>query len=281
MSTEPQPSIAYICATCGVQHTPSPEPPSECAICEDERQFIGWDGQQWTTLESLREGHTADVREEEPGLLGLGMKPTFAIGQRALLAQSDAGNVLWDCIPLIDDEIVDAVQQRGGLIAIAISHPHYYSSMVEWAKTFDAPIYIHEADARWVMRPDSRVVFWEGEERRLGPDLTLVRLGGHFAGGTVLHWAAGQSGAGALLSGDIIQVVQDRRWVSFMRSYPNLIPLPGAAVQRMVSALAPYPFERIYGAWYDRIVASDAKRAVERSAQRYVRALEGNFDETA
>lgn len=271
-------TIPFICETCGTQYAPSPQPPERCAICEDERQYVGWDGQRWTTLERLRGELRADIRREEPSLLGIGTKPSFAIGERALLIQAPAGNVLWDCIALLDEEIVAAVERLGGLSAIAISHPHYYTTMVEWSKAFDATVYLHEADGRWVMRSDPAIVLWQGEQHILQPGITLLRLGGHFAGGTVLHWRAAQGGRGALLSGDVLQVVQDRDWVSFMRSYPNLIPLPGHEVQRMVRALEPYEFERIYGAWYGRIVARDGKRAVERSARRYIEALEAVRD---
>ena len=264
---------AFVCATCGVQHAPSEQPPDRCAICEDERQFVGWEGQKWTTLPQLREEHRADVREEEPGLTGIGMEPSFAIGQRALLLETPNGNVLWDCIPLLDDTIVSLVEARGGLSAIAISHPHYYSTLVEWSRAFDAPVYLHGDDREWVMRPDDAIVFWDGEVHGLELGVTLLRLGGHFEGGTVLHWADGAGGRGALLAGDVVQVVQDRRWVSFMRSYPNLIPLPAAEVERIAAALEPYAFDRIYGAWFDRVVASGGGDAVRRSAERYVRAL--------
>jgi glyoxylase-like metal-dependent hydrolase (beta-lactamase superfamily II) len=183
--------------------------------------------------------------------------------------------VLWDCISLIDDDTVAAVREQGGIGAITISHPHYYSSMVEWSRTFDAPIYLHAADREWVMRPDESIQFWEGETHALGEGLTLVRGGGHFPGGTMLHWAEGADGRGALLSGDIITVVMDVRWVSFMYSYPNLIPLPADEVQRVADSIAPYEFERIYGAWWDRVVPSDGKQAVSRSAQRYIDVIEG------
>ena len=249
------------------------QPPAHCAICEDQRQYVGWDGQRWTTLDDLRKTHRADIREEEAGLTGLGCEPSFAIGQRALLVETPGGNVLWDCISLLDDELVEAVRSRGGLSAIAISHPHYYSSLVEWSRAFDAPVYLHSADREWVQRPDPAIVFWEGDCHELEPGIVLLRLGGHYPGGTVLHWAAGQGGRGVLLSGDIVQVVSDRRWVSFMYSYPNLIPLPAATVTGMVDALGPYPFARLYGAWYGRVV-DDAKAAVERSAARYVSALD-------
>jgi hypothetical protein len=145
--------------------------------------------------------------------------------------------------------------------------------MVEWAHAFEAPIYIHTDDRQWVMRPDHAVQFWEGETMSLGAGLSLIRCGGHFAGGQVLHWAAGAAGKGVLLTGDILTVVSDRRYVSFMYSYPNLIPLPAVAVRRIAAAVEPYPFDRIYGAWWDRIIANDAKAAVTRSADRYIAAL--------
>ena len=249
------------------------QPPAHCAICEDQRQYVGWDGQRWTTLDDLRKTHRADIREEAAGLTGLGCEPSFAIGQRALLVETPGGNVLWDCISLLDDELVDAVRSRGGLSAIAISHPHYYSSLVEWSRAFDAPVYLHAADREWVQRPDPAIVFWEGDCHELEPGIVLLRLGGHYPGGTVLHWAAGQGGRGVLLSGDIVQVVSDRRWVSFMYSYPNLIPLDGPAVRRIVAKLEPYPFDRIYGAWWGRVVREDAHDAVRRSAERYLRAI--------
>jgi len=135
-------------------------------------------------------------------------------------------------------------------------------------------VYLHAADREWVMREDEHLVLWDGQARELHDGIALLRLGGHFEGATVLHWPAGQGGAGALLAGDVIQVVQDRRWVSFMRSYPNLIPLPAATVRRIAGAVEPYPFERLYGAWYGKVVARDAKAAVARSAERYVAAVE-------
>jgi hypothetical protein len=268
---------AFICETCGTQHTPSEQPPDSCPICVDERQYVGPDGQCWTTLGELRAGHRADIREEDRGLTGIGARPAFGIGQRALLVQTPAGNVLWDCTALLDDEITEAVRQRGGVAAIAISHPHFYTSMVEWSRAFDAPIHLHRADRAWVMRPDEAIRFWDGEQHELVPGITLLRLGGHFAGGTVLHWAQGADGAGTLLSGDIIQVVPDRGWVSFMRSYPNLIPLPAATVGEIVAALAPWPFERLYGGWFGRVVDAEAGAAVRRSADRYRRALTAGF----
>ncbi len=264
---------AFICVTCGTQFAPTPAPPARCPVCEDERQYVGHGGQQWTTPEELRRDHRAVVRRIEPGLTGIGVEPSFAIGQRALLVQAPGGNVLWDCVSLLDDPTVAAVRALGGLAAIAISHPHYYGAMVEWAQAFDAPIFLHKAERPWVMHPDPLVRFWDGETHALGAGLTLIRCGGHFPGGQVLHWAAGAEGRGALLTGDIITVVADRRRVSFMYSYPNLLPLPAAAVRRIAAAVAPFPFDRLYGAWWDRVVPADGAGVVRRSAERYVAIL--------
>lgn len=265
-------ATAHICETCGVQYPPSPTPPEHCAICEDERQYVGWSGQQWTTLDDLRQDHRNEIRDDL-GLTGVGTTPSFAIGQRALLVRSPRGNVLWDCITLIDDDTVDELRKLGGVRAVAISHPHYYSSMVEWGQCFDAPVYLHEADRQWVMRPDPKIELWSGETKTLWDGMTLIRAGGHFDGGTVLHCAEGADRRGALLAGDIVQVAQDRRWVSFMYSFPNYTPLPASEIDRIATALEPYAYDRIYGAWWDRNVASDAKAALHRSVDRYKKAL--------
>ena len=132
----------YICVTCGTQYPESATVPAHCPICEDERQYIGPNGQQWTTLAELQQERTNTIKEHEPSLTGIGSEPRFAIGQRALLLQTPAGNLLWDCITVIDEATISAVQALGGVAAIAISHPHYYSSMVEWSRAFgNVPIY--------------------------------------------------------------------------------------------------------------------------------------------
>lgn len=73
-----------------------------------------------------------------------------------------------------------------------------------------------------------------------------------------------------MLTGDTIQVAQDRRYVSFMYSYPNMIPLSPSAVRHIVAAVEPFAFDRLYSSWVDRVVSSDAKEAVRRSAERYL-----------
>jgi hypothetical protein len=258
----------FLCKTCGTQFPESDEPPAECPICLDERQYVPVEGQQWITYDEVRASHHADIREEQPQLTGIGMKPSLGIGQRALLVESPAGNLLWDCLPLLD-EMASFVESRGGLRAIAISHPHYYTTMAEWARRFECRVLIHEREREWVQRPDDSIELWTGDVRELWDGLTLLRLGGHFAGGQVLHWPAGD----ALLSGDIVQVLPGAEWVSFMYSYPMLIPLPAGQVERIATALEPWEFERIYGAWWDRVVREDGKNVVRRSAERYVRAI--------
>ena len=261
---------AFVCVTCGTQFPESEEPPEACPICLDPRQYVPEDGQRWTALAELRGTHRNRI-EPQGELLGIGTEPKFAIGQRALLVPFGSQRLMWDCITLLDDAGADAVEARGGLAGIAISHPHYYSGMVEWAHRFGCPIHLHADDARWIMRPDPAVELWGGETLDLGHGVTLVRCGGHFAGGTVLHVGD------ALLSGDIVQVIPDRGHVTFMYSYPNMIPLPPSRVRAIAAALEPFRFERIYGAWWGTVIPADGKGIVRRSAQRYVDALHGKL----
>ena len=161
-------SKSYLCKACGTQYPPGEEPPGACPICEDPRQYIPHDeGQQWLEWRELAATHKAEIRDDH-GILGIACTPSFAIGQRALLVKSSACNVLWDCSSYLDDEIVARISAEGGLAAIAISHPHYYSSMIEWARAFACPIHLHEAERKWVMRPDPAVRFWAGQTNDLG-----------------------------------------------------------------------------------------------------------------
>jgi hypothetical protein len=265
----------HICKTCGTSFPEAPTPPADCPICEDERQFVPRRRQLWTTPQALAEDHVNGWDRLEPDLFQIQTHPTFGIGQRALLVRTPQGNILWDCVSLIDDATVELIRGLGGLKAIAISHPHYYSCMQDWARIFDCPVYLHAADADWVMRPDPAIRHWDGEILEIAHGVTLLRLGGHFAGGSVLHWADGAARRGALLSGDIVQVAADLNRVSFLWSYPNMMPLAGATVRRIANTLAPWGFERIYGAFPGRQVTAGGAQAVQRSAARYIELLEG------
>jgi len=219
------------------------------------------------------EGHRNSWQQYEPGIFGIGTVPEFAIGQRALLLRTAHGNFLWDCISLLDEATIALIRSLGGLRGIAISHPHYYTTMVEWSRAFDnAPIHLHAADREWVMRPDGAVDFWEGEKKELAPGITLHRCGGHFPGGTVLHWRDGANGCGALLTGDIVAVMPDGM-LSFMFSYPNAIPLPDRAVAAIGEKIAPLAFDRIYGAFWERVIWNDGHEIAGRSVARYREAI--------
>ena len=83
----------FLCTTCGTQHAESDQPPAVCAICQDERQYVKATGQQWTTLEKLRRTNRNSIKFEEPGLIGIGIEPPFAIGQRALFLRNPGRRV--------------------------------------------------------------------------------------------------------------------------------------------------------------------------------------------
>jgi hypothetical protein len=268
-------SGSWICATCGIAYPPAPGPPAHCVICEDDRQYVGRNGQEWTTLDELGASHRNETGTEEKGVWWIQTSPQFAIGQRAYLVQTNEGNVLWDCVTLIDATTIDWLRRQGGVQAIAVSHPHYYSTMLDWSQAFgNCPIWIHEDDRQWVVHSGDAVSHWTGDRHPLFGGLTLVHCGGHFDGYQVLHWSHGCSGKGVLFAGDQPQVCMDRRWVTFMYSYPNWIPFDADTVSSITRALDPLPFDRLYGA-FGRHLQQDAKATIARSRERYLAAISG------
>jgi glyoxylase-like metal-dependent hydrolase (beta-lactamase superfamily II) len=270
---------AFICTACGTQYPPSDKAPARCEICEEERQYVPPRGQTWTTLAGLAAGHFNSFREHERGVIGIGTQPSFAIGQRAILVCTPHGNILWDCIAMLDQATISLIRGLGGLSGIGISHPHFYTTMVDWSRAFgDVPVHLHARDQRWIKRPDAAIKLWSGETLPLLPDVTLIRCGGHFPGGTVLHWSKGAGGRGLLCSSDIATVTTDRKFLSFMRSYPNLIPLSANQVRGIAAALASFEFDVIYGHYFDRVIAKGAKAILQASVERYIAALNGAYE---
>ena len=230
-------------------------------------------GQGWTTIERMMTTHLAAFRHDGE-FIGVGISPTFAIGQRALLVRTPAGNVLWDCVSLLSPAMIDLIHGLGGLTAIAISHPHYYTTMLEWSRAFGGiPIYLHEADRSWVMQSGPEIVYWTGSEKQILPGLNLIKCPGHFDGGQIMHYADAAGGRGALFTGDLLQVTADGRHVSFMLSYPNFIPLDAAAVRTIAAIVEGWSFDAIYGAFWDRVIAAEGKQAFGLSVHRYLTAI--------
>jgi glyoxylase-like metal-dependent hydrolase (beta-lactamase superfamily II) len=267
---------AFICTTCGCQYPDSDMPPGGCLICQDDRQYVNPTGQAWTTMTAMRKNYFNAFRQLEPGLIGVGSFPAFAIGQRALIISSPAGNVLWECISFLDDMTVTIINALGGLVGIACSHPHFLASVVEWSHAFgNTPVYLHAMDRQYVTRPDPVLNYWEGDRLELADCISLIRCGGHFPGSSVLHWAQGAGGRGVLLTGDTVQVRPDKG-LTYMHSYPNLIPLDAATVQGIAAILDPWPFETLYGGWWERVIPARAKMVMASSVEQYVRAVTGS-----
>lgn len=272
----------WICRTCGVEHA---ERPAVCAICADERQWVPASGQAWTTLDELTaEGLAVTVRELEPGLVAL-EAPGIGIEQQAKVVRTAAGALLWDPLGFVDPAGVEAVVAAAGASRSALvvaSHPHMYGVQIEWARRLgdalgtEVPVLVSEADAEWLARPGPTVRTWSGELEVL-PGLTLTQPGGHFPGSAVAHWAPGAEGRGVLLSGDTIFANPDRTSVSFLRSYPNRLPLSGPVVTRIAEHVARRPFDRLYNNFAGAI-PTDAREVVLRSAQRHAAWTRGDYD---
>lgn len=279
MTTSPSTQLPlWICRTCGVEHGRSGQPPQRCEICEDERQYLAADGQVWVTGEDLAVGEGClGVEEVEPGLRGLPVTNSIGIGQRALLVRTPAGNLLWDVPAFIDDDAVARVRELGGVAAIVASHPHMYGVQLEWSAAFDdAPVYVAARDEKWLARTGAAIRLWDKELEVL-PGITMRQPGGHFPGSSVALWTGAQDGKGVLLTGDTVAPVPARGWVTFLRSYPNKIPLSAAVVRRIADSITALDFDRLYANFGDS-VDRDAREAVRRSADRYIAWVSGEHD---
>lgn len=259
------PDKPTICVTCGTRYSHAKYDAAHCVVCEDDRQYVHPDGQQWTTYDRLLRDHCVAIKRHADTLHELKVTPGFAIAQRAFLIESTEGNVLWDCLPMIDAASLAFVESRGGLAAIAISHPHYYGLMVEWARLFDCPVYLHEKDRQWVMDDDQRVEYWQGECQSLVGRMSIVHTGGHFPGSTILHHAESET----VFVGDTLQVSRDMKHLSVMHSFPNFIPLSDDETLRVFRRVAPLRFDAMYGAFSHQNLPHGARGVFDQSLKRY------------
>ncbi|MFC9440213.1 MBL fold metallo-hydrolase [Nocardia sp. NPDC057030] len=258
-----------------MEHTAEAE---VCRICADERQWVPTEGQLWVTLDKLvADGHTVVVRELEPDMFGVTVEPAVGIGQESHVVRTPAGNVLWDVTGYVDEDAARRVLALGEVVAIVPSHPHHYGVQVEWSRLLGGvPVYVPESDLHWVARPDPVIRPWS-DRLELLPGITVRQLGGHFAGSSVLHWAAGAGGKGVLFSADTIQANPDRKTVAFMRSYPNRIPLSAAVVDRVTTNAEEFEFDRLYDN-FGKTIDTDARAIIRRSADRHIGWVRGDFD---
>ncbi|MGH3652084.1 hydrolase [Glutamicibacter sp.] len=260
-----------------MEFPPGAQPTGTCPICADERQYIPGGTQRWVRTEELAAaGHQLTITSLEPGLHAIA-SPEIGIGQSSLLVESTAGNLLFDVPGLITEQIIDWLKSRGKLAAIVASHPHMYGVQHQYSQALgDVPIFVAEKDAQWVQYSSAAIRTWSGPFEVL-PGIRLMQLGGHFPGSTVALWEAGADGSGVLLAGDAIFPVADGN-VTFLRSYPNRIPLSAAVVRRLAKGLERLKFDRLYNN-FAACVQADAHRIVQFSAERYARWVSGDFDD--
>lgn len=265
-----------ICATCAVEYAvPTPD---VCPICADEREWmVPDDGQEWTDLPTLRaEGQGLTWTEPEAGRAVISTEPKLGIGQTAQLVTTPAGSLLWDPTGYLDEETVERIRARGPVLAVAASHPHMFGVQVAWGEALDAPVLVCAADEQWIGRRSDRIELYE-ESRELWPGLSIHRIGGHFPGSAIAHWAGGAEGRGVVLAGDTVAPNPDGRTVAFLRSYPNSLPLSGRVVRGIADRLAAFDFDRVVGNFANS-VDSGARDAVEWSAQRHIAWVRGDYD---
>jgi len=257
-----------ICGGCGTQFPSATDLPEFCPICNDDRQFIPEGGQTWTTLDEMTNNYSVVAKKVTNNLYDLKIAPTFAIGQRALLVLAPGGNILWDCIALLNEPTIAFIKSKGGLKAIAFSHPHYYSTMNDWAEVFNCPVYIHQSDEQWIVHKGKHLNLWSGTEKELWDGMRIINIGGHFPGSSILH-VPFLSPKGTVLCGDTFAISPNKKHMAIMYSYPNRIPLPVQEVQRIKKRMLALVFDTMHGFYDVQNIYSDAKEILEHSLEKY------------
>lgn len=262
------------CSVCGVEYDAA-NLPVLCPICADERQYLASDGRQHWTHPTEFDGEI-DLVELEPDLWGLTVRGAVGIGQQAKVAVTPSGVVMVDVPAAITSAAVAAVAALGPARAIIPTHPHMFGVQSLWARALEVPVYVSKVDSRWLGRRPESLHLWE-EEIRPVDTVTASQPGGHFPGSAVIHWP-GADGRGVLLCGDTIGVNADRTSASFMRSFPNRLPLSGPVAIRIAAHVAQrYDFERAYDNFYGKIPRS-ARARITASAERHAAWARGDFD---
>lgn len=261
-------SAQPICTACGTEYSPAFNQQENCPICSNDRQYIPENGQAWTSIEELVQTYSILSKNLTEGLCELKMAPSFAIGQRALLVCAPSGNILWDCISLINETTFEFIKSKGGLRAIAISHPHYYTTMNRWADAFNCPIYIHSSDKDWVCNKSLRLKFWNGNDTELWDGIKLINIGGHFPGSSILQ-VPFLSAGGGILCGDTFYISPSKNHMAVMYSYPNKIPLTLKEINRIKQRMASIEFDSMFGFYDYQNIYSGAKAILLNSLDRY------------
>ncbi|MBD3617082.1 MAG: MBL fold metallo-hydrolase [Gracilimonas sp.] len=256
-----------ICATCGTKY-PADFNEEQCLICEDDRQYVPFGGQKWTSDSDLAQKHRVKIKQLKTNVFELIVDPVFAIGQRAILVLSKSGNILWDCIPLLDENVIEFIRGKGGIQAIAISHPHYYSNMKDWAETFDCPILLPKSEKDFIVNSTDKIQFWTADKVDFWEDIQLIRIGGHFPGSSIL-WLPKLNGKGIMLCGDTFNLSLSMKHFSVMYSYPNRIPLPIKDIEGIKKKIRKIEFDEIYGFWPYQNLVTEAKKILIQSLKRY------------
>ncbi|ETS82022.1 hypothetical protein PFICI_07024 [Pestalotiopsis fici W106-1] len=285
---DPEQSGVYlVCSMCGTQFpTTDRDALKTCYICDDPRQYTPGAGQSFTTLDEIRSGGKYQnkfqplfsAKDGETGdqsaFISIVTEPKLAIGQRAILIRTPAGNVLWDCVTLLDAATEAKIRELGGLAAIVISHPHYYSTHAAWARAFgDCPVYLASEDRRWTTLACPQQVFLAEDQTDFdvplpgstsSPGIKILKLGGHFPGSLVLLYQSRLLIADTLYTTpaglgnwDIDALGAAREGgrppglnsYSFMWSIPNMIPLAPDEIERMWSVLKKHGYISTHGAF--------------------------------
>ncbi|TXT07490.1 hypothetical protein VHUM_03210 [Vanrija humicola] len=276
-----------VCATCATQY---PAPRRDCTHAKlsgstDHPQARGATTSSATSR--TRASRSSRPSRSSPSLRRVSISPACVKLTPAFLLETFEGSFIWDCSAVLTPPLIAHLTHlRRPLKAMAISHPHFFSTSLTWARALGVPLYINALDKEWYQRRESagadEVVFWSGTQR-LSSTLTLIECGGHFPGSCVLHWDraaepltsdadARAPDTGLLLVADTVMVQPTQKGITFMWSIPNAIPLHPTDVLHIQNVLREYDYDSVSSTWPDRWVRAGAARIFDESVETYLSA---------
>ncbi|WVQ79136.1 hypothetical protein IAT38_001231 [Cryptococcus sp. DSM 104549] len=290
-------ALLPICQACGTQY---PSRRDNCTICEDPRQFVPESGQAWSSLAELGSSskHSLLPDKEDARVNHIQTEPPFGINQTPFLIETAGGSYIWECAAFLSLGLIGHLTElKTPLKAIAISHPHFFSTSLTWARALRVPLYLCEADKEWFQRLDdvkeSDDVRWWTGEAELGPGVKVIQCGGHFPGSSVLYWdrllepppspshlpTTPTPVSGLLFTSDTIGVQANQTRFTFLWSAPNLIPLRPRSVLAVAERVKGLSFGQATSSWPGRWVREDARKVLEESVVEYIGAEGWRLDE--
>ncbi len=230
----------YVCTNCGFWQRHFAPPPG-CPVCLDFRHTPSPHGWEFWTADEAAARIVTRWDEDEHGIVTFRSDPSLGIGPSGYLIPLPGGNLLFENPPWYSDEALKFIRQRGGVRWLAASHPHAYGALWRAQEAFSPEaVFIGTADLPWTGA--FRATHPYEEPLEIVPGASLVPVGGHFDGQSVLHLRDRR----ILFAGDMVKFHANPPGISTHKAFNRRVPMSHGEIRRYRDAVAPLDFAEVY-----------------------------------